>query len=123
MLFVKVPRPTRSTRTDTRFPYTSLFRSRRGRIASLEAIARGAVMDDRDDFARAVAGVAVDRGARVRRAARVRIAFEPAEPHFEQRDHRGHTAPVERVESGIGDIIAAIGEPADRKSTRLNSSH
>src|SRR3546814_14942287 len=36
-------------------------------------------------------------------------------PNFEQRDHRGNTAPVERVESGIGDIIAAIGEPAARR--------
>src|SRR3546814_5168005 len=51
---------------------------------------------DSDDFARAFARVAVDRGAGVRCAARVRIAFEPAQPHFEQRDQRGHAAPVER---------------------------
>src|SRR3546814_4852050 len=28
-LFVRIPRPPRSTRTDTLFPYTTLFRSRR----------------------------------------------------------------------------------------------
>src|SRR3546814_8980516 len=38
-------RPPRSTRTDTLFPYTTLFRSRRGRVAELRGAADLPVVD------------------------------------------------------------------------------
>src|SRR3546814_12343823 len=56
-------RPPRSTRTDTLFPYTTLFRSQRDRVAGLDLVRRqvdrGAVDRDaavRDQLARGRAG-------------------------------------------------------------------
>src|SRR3546814_20757173 len=39
--FLRIRRPPRSTRTDTLFPYTTLFRSEGARVAQLHACARG----------------------------------------------------------------------------------
>src|SRR3546814_10535232 len=41
--FLMIRRPPRSTRTDTLFPYTTLFRSQAARIASISAIDWGLV--------------------------------------------------------------------------------
>src|SRR3546814_14144635 len=76
--FLIIRRPPRSTRTDTLFPYTTLFRSRHDA--------------DAEDFGRAA-----QRPARPAVAARARAGGRA-------RPHAGRTG-------------------ADRKSTRLNSSH
>src|SRR3546814_15278481 len=39
IFFLMIRRPPRSTRTDTLFPYTTLFRSRRGRVDEVVGVA------------------------------------------------------------------------------------
>src|SRR3546814_2067520 len=103
-----IRRPPRSTRTDTLFPYTTLFRSERGEPAGQVAADHVAVA--------AVGGPArdelrEDRGA-ARKAALQRIlAVEQAEIIFAPLAHDDLFA----VRRGVG--------IEDRKSTRLNSSH
>src|SRR3546814_1554083 len=89
-----LPRPPRSTRTDTLYPYTTLFRS--------EAVPRGA----RDQVAAAVGG---------RRHLPLRPQQDPRrgllDRHAAAHGER-HAAPGPRVQL----------HPQDRKSTRLNQS-
>src|SRR3546814_10959171 len=76
--FLMIRRPPRSTRTDTLFPYTTLFRS-----VAKELKRRGAT---KEDPATVALGISVDE--------------------------------IQRAKPGIDP-----GNPEDRKSTRLNSSH
>src|SRR3546814_15778485 len=123
-----IRRPPRSKRTDTLFPYTTLFRSRRG------AEVAGGGVDLRQGFDR-----------HLEEAAEFRIPGAAREVH--QRGPRGggdvgDAAPRQTVEEeGVGGAEAqlaprqqALGlvvmgdDPGklgggDRKSTRLNSSH
>src|SRR3546814_14869290 len=91
-VFLMLRRPPRSTRTDTLFPYTTLFRSpplrkhRRNGMAAAETLAEAGVAE---------AGVVVER-------------LRPASP-------RGRA--LRRPASWNRRLSA------DRKSTRLNSSH
>src|SRR3546814_12561748 len=96
-------------RTDTLFPYTTLFRSPRppvGRKPAHEQRGADVVRQVRDD-----------RGGSLEQAARVdiqRIALDHAQPagvEGGQFVERGDTAPI------------ALNRRQDRKSTRLNSSH
>src|SRR3546814_15667375 len=99
-----IRRPPRSTRTDTHFPYTTLFRSRSMRTELLDI-----TMPLRSP-------IGGDRNA-VELAVRVARQFVP--PFDRLRLHE------------IGEILAKIcrespfggGALSDRKSTRLNSSH
>src|SRR3546814_19431558 len=98
-------RPPRSTRTDTLFPYTTLFRSAAVRLAGEQAVQVAAV--DR-------------RGAPA--AAHRRVVH-----HRQQDDAAGDGRRVEaarHVEDGDGAfVLVAVVAAGDRKSTRLNSSH
>src|SRR3546814_7752504 len=108
-------RPPRSTRTDTLFPYTTLFRSRigelLGRAGQREAAARE--FFPREQFA----GVLLARGCDIRMtdhiAAGDRIAILDL---VDQANDRGDLRVGER---NIAPFMARV----DRKSTRLNSSH
>src|SRR3546814_11128858 len=93
--FLMIRRPPRSTRTDTLFPYTTLFRSQQGDEARVVTN-------------RVPTGVAWQQGRRVRHA-----AVRGSEDAIEERDG----------EIGASDATVQIGVDADRKSTRLNSSH
>src|SRR3546814_19725207 len=95
-------RPPRATRTDTLFPYTTLFRS----ALDHQDVTGGDLAGQRDVLADQQP-LALDVGTR-RRPAR-RAAGEV-----------GRTAARD-----IGDEAAALrlGRLQDRKSTRLNSSH
>src|SRR3546814_4377673 len=108
-------RPPRSTRTDTLFPYTTLFRSHFVQVVGVGEFFRGAAGADvpgRDGvdahavlgpFDGEVAGHLVHRGlghAVGRAAAHVGLA--------------GNAADVDHARYRV---------PGDRKSTRLNSSH
>src|SRR3546814_11519775 len=96
LFFLMIRRPPRSTRTDTLFPYTTLFRSD-ARVQWVDAVGLGVGGDVqqpglRGDLAEArFAGlvVEIDRGVR------------------EQRRQ----------------LLDLLLGPGDRKSTRLNSSH
>src|SRR3546814_16124562 len=98
--FLMIRRPPRSTRTDTLFPYTTLFRSRKRQreIAAGEivhpAVAFG-LADHRADMTR-IERARIEQGGELRQVAGMR--------HAEAMNGRTHENP-------------------DRKSTRLNSSH
>src|SRR3546814_5870141 len=121
-----IRRPPRSTRTDTLFPYTTLFRSGGTIDAALEAERRviifkrlnGAEHHAKPDGAtqallRALA-VAMDQ--RVMRPGDRRARAEQ-DQRVEQRQAEGvdHLQPDRRP--------CATNDLGDRKSTRLNSSH
>src|SRR3546814_11279775 len=101
--------PPRSTRTDTLFPYTTLFRSSaeskehamptRNEIAMLDA-ARAAGITSRDELANFMGQLSHESGG-----------FRTLEESF-------------RYTRGIDQIpVASAFREGDRKSTRLNSSH
>src|SRR3546814_18966178 len=97
IFLVMIRRPPRSTRTDTLFPYTTLFRSELGCIhCRRRCRARQRVCDERASVASA-AGLE-----------------EPGVGEFADRLAHGVAAhAVQRGQLALG----------DRKSTRLNSSH
>src|SRR3546814_14234445 len=106
-----IRRPPGSTRTDTLFPYTTLFRSsllgcERGQLFGGCGLAGGG-------FARhATAFPAVDDGG----GDRIADDVGRRAAHVEQMVDR-----EDQEQSGLGEL--EIGERGDRKSTRLNSSH
>src|SRR3546814_1048264 len=105
-----IRRPPRSTRTDTLFPYTTLFRSERlgeavdarfgGGIVDLPILPRLAV--DRTD---------VDDAA-------------PAALDHAGKAGLGHVEAAAEVDAHhVVPVVIAHPREGDRKSTRLNSSH
>src|SRR3546814_2065261 len=107
-----IRRPPRSTRTDTLFPYTTLFRSARAQVAAVEV----EQVEEVEHHAVAAAGGEVRlQGGEVGGAAVLlhhQLAIENGVLH-RQRGQRGNHR------------LAKLGGPVepDRKSTRLNSSH
>src|SRR3546814_15670612 len=98
-----IRRPPRSTRTDTLFPYTTLFRSRGLADRRRDVVAAGREIGDRRDAHAAV----------LQQAARVGDEAGPdADGGYRLRRQGGALA--ERRYRGLA---------VDRKSTRLNSSH
>src|SRR3546814_14049729 len=101
MLFVlMIRRPPRSTRTDTLFPYTTLFRS-----ALAVVLAAGGCMGGQDDSAPADSATSMT-------AAGVELPGPSGEPS---------EAPS-GIPAASGRSVDASND-LDRKSTRLNSSH
>src|SRR3546814_13260899 len=87
-----IRRPPRATRTDTLFPYTTLFRSQATSLG--QALAAGEIV--------------VGAGLSAADGAAVELTVSPTEG---------------REEWTISGTIADMVDGADRKSTRLNSSH
>src|SRR3546814_15393039 len=116
--FLMIRRPPRSTRTDTLFPYTTLFRSHVARWGG-------------EEFALLLPGIELDVGRQV--AERVRAAVEAIDcrdfaPGLSMTGSVGvtdsgacqnHERMVSRADQRLYEAKAA----GDRKSTRLNSSH
>src|SRR3546814_3094464 len=106
-----IRRPPRSTRTDTLFPYTTLFRSRRSTMPEL--------MDTEEtgyeDFRQCLRHLALVN--------RLTLAHRPTLDWLERAIGRAPGRPLNILDagSGYGDMLRAIHR--DRKSTRLNSSH
>src|SRR3546814_14673760 len=100
--FLRIRRPPRATRTDTLFPYTTLFRSERPEVGQVDEQRRGAVED-----------VRCRRAGRKERPLRLGTVGKVA--RRDDRDHRLDSRLMVEQESGQ--------ESGDRKSTRLNSSH
>src|SRR3546814_15840038 len=96
IFFLMIRRPPRSTRTDTLFPYTTLFRSEARQPAG--RIGGGCVAEDREGLAAA--------------AAPVDFAPVAGPAGF------GHPVGAAKVVERVG-----VQPDVDRKSTRLNSSH
>src|SRR3546814_2330315 len=121
-VFLMIRRPPRSTRTDTLFPYTTLFRSC-SRIAQVKRLRIGNVKGEILDLVG---------------AERVRWLSHEASPN-DRRRMRGNDTPegddsypaVARCESSPSVPLDGFGRRSfrsspgrrDRKSTRLNSSH
>src|SRR3546814_12457481 len=103
-----IRRPPRSTRTDTLFPYTTLFRSRR--TGAPEPPRRMGLHDARRaGAAAAIAG----RSRPLARRTRLLYRKPPC------RERQGE-APA-RLDAALSDLSRGVA--GDRKSTRLNSSH
>src|SRR3546814_12660997 len=100
-----IRRPPRSTRTDTLFPYTSLFRSLLGGALLLKLLA---VDEDIEHALRAV-----------------REGLTNGDMTRHPGDHVSRALRVERVHVRDRALLIAVdpGSQLDRKSTRLNSSH
>src|SRR3546814_8251528 len=107
-----IRRPPRSTRTDTLFPYTTLFRSRRVKVAN-EGYTFGI-----EAFARARQFSVDDIPGRQRR--------DGNQERWDGRERGGPSAPPgTSLGSGSGVLVAPgiVVTNADRTSTRLNSRH
>src|SRR3546814_16199644 len=94
-LFVMIRRPPRSTRTDTLFPYTTLFRSVDGLFICLP-----------DDF---FAGLSL-------------AEYLGLQPRFTDNNRTGGSAFMSHMATAALALSAGYID-VDRKSTRLNSSH
>src|SRR3546814_12483645 len=110
-----IPRPPRSTRTDTLFPHTTLFRSR--------VIKRNGTVvpytDDKITVAITKACLAVEGGtaaASSRIHETVARLTEQVSTTFKRRMPSGGTIHIEEIQDQVELAL-------DRKSTRLNSSH
>src|SRR3546814_1115843 len=121
--FLMIRRPPRSTRTDTLFPYTPLFRSRGVALLLVEPVV------DRDLHARRDGPAVLDRRAELPLAHFVhRRAIEDARAAAaDDLDVAGVAECVDpRLHHHRAFLAGAIGVGwigRDRKSTRLNSSH
>src|SRR3546814_14935799 len=96
--FLRIRQPPISTRTDTLFPYTTLFRSALGRLV---------VEDDE------VADILIE----VAHAAIIFVAFERADRLVGKEGEQALDAVLDEVDARRFERFQ------DRKSTRLNSSH
>src|SRR3546814_14485700 len=92
--FLMIRRPPRSTRTDTLFPYTTLFRSLPVRLAG------------------------IGRQRQTRRAGGARTGTRTARRFSRRRQRLGKRDPA-----GTHALVRGALARSDRKSTRLNSSH
>src|SRR3546814_2000889 len=105
-----IRRPPRSTRTDTLFPYTTLFRSSRGEQPPLRVVPA-------DEGLRALPGPVGELDDRLV----VHLELAALDPASDL----GVERPVEAAVAGSTSGTAATFDhgSVDRKSTRLNSSH
>src|SRR3546814_3237890 len=111
--FLRIRRPPRSTRTDTLFPYTTLFRSFG---TEAEAAPAGDVTVDCRGLA------ARDRLAELRGVRGEMLVLRSREVTLTRPVRLLHPRiPVYLVPRGEGRTM--VGATIDRKSTRLNSSH
>src|SRR3546814_6253605 len=112
-----IRRTTRSTRTDTLFPYTTLFRSRVARVERLRRFA-GRIFELVERAARCVQprlGLAAQRDETVQRR---RLLWGQA---LAVLDRLQIADTLSELRQGLASLL--FGSTGDRKSTRLNSSH
>src|SRR3546814_5772125 len=110
--FLMIRRPPRSTRTDTLFPYTTLFRSPRGGASALfPNVHGGRLSPDAIQYLLA-------KHVRTARAHCPSLRHKRVSPHVLR-----HTAAMELLKAGVDLSVIALWLGQDRKSTRLNSSH
>src|SRR3546814_14207341 len=109
--FLMIRRPPRSTRTDTLFPYTTLFRSPRNRRIR-DHLAGGDV----------VAAAVGQAGERDRGGGRRASISDRTDPSGRRRADRPAGRGVQGA-AAVGPDRRGAARIGDRKSTRLNSSH
>src|SRR3546814_6601494 len=119
-----IRRPPRSTRTDTLFPYTTLFRSLLGRHAR-----QGPTGDVEAQAGRQGAGerVAVWRGAPTGgedlTVSHAVVGGECTRRRRQAQRRRADGDADRGRRRSAGGVAGGVGKAVDRKSTRLNSSH
>src|SRR3546814_8151801 len=112
--FLRIRRPPRSTRTDTLFPYTTLFRS------------AAAGVDRSPAAPRAAAHPRLRTGAGAGEATRPRPTPAAAARHVAARAcHRAAVGARRRATQAqpARRVLGRAGHEVDRKRTRLTSSH
>src|SRR3546814_4283709 len=119
-----IRRPPRSTRTDTLFPYTTLFRSAVGVAIDVEGSFAGRrlvakIADEDRPVVKTAADLVVQGQLDVADAVAVHILGQLRIGIDLRNDERDSIVPVDVGNLDFG--LQAVGE--DRKSTRLNSSH
>src|SRR3546814_12272683 len=104
VFFLMIRRPPRSTRTDTLFPYTTLFRS----LPDLVVIVEKADRAEAERHAQARPDIGI-------------LEIHPQQDRERQagEDHQ----PAHRRRAALGEVRLGAVAAEDRKSTRLNSSH
>src|SRR3546814_4705364 len=115
-----IRRPPRSTRTDTLFPYTTLFRSERKPV--------DLVLEHAGDVAVPLGGdpyLALGPLRPLAQLPHFRVVLVDAVQHGQVAwvEHPGLGAEVLQDELGFQRQLAAVGLRPDRKSIRLNASH
>src|SRR3546814_11011803 len=113
-----IRRPPRSTRTDTLFPYTTLFRSRGSVLAGRDEEALAVGRDDGGGVAEIGPEVGPTEGPQILGREGPLFRSEMAAPMIFAGDNE-----VTRRPAGADDLSKLILAIVDRKSTRLNSSH
>src|SRR3546814_1886267 len=136
LFFLMIRRPPRSTRTDTLFPYTTLFRSPEPEAQAHDALpdveqrrARRGIVRVREVLRQLLEADADRRGEAAQEGvAEIGRILDRAvdRRHVElvaRRHHGNAHAPDSHLHRAV--IIELLLEeaPLDRKSTRLNSSH
>src|SRR3546814_12200649 len=111
-----IRRPPRSTRTDTLFPYTTLFRS--DRMFVVFATAAGDVRRNKlSDFVRVMANGKI--AMKLEQGGDALVAVQPC---TDADDILLATAGGKCIRFSVSDVRVFAGR-TDRKSTRLNPSH
>src|SRR3546814_9689359 len=103
-----IRRPPRSTRTDTLCPYTTLFRSALFELPGNDAMQDVGAGVDTEDVV-----VEIDVGA----------GFAVEGLNLDLHDQDSCAPSVAAVSTTVSSTVVSTGASADRKSTRLNSSH
>src|SRR3546814_2058090 len=120
-----IPRPPRSTRTDTLFPYTTLFRSQAWEV---RALAGASIGIDPIAGLRAVIELssALERIVRGESEGKTQLAAILDRAGDDYQRCLWYTVagrdPL-AVATSFGELEKLMAARADRKSTRLNSSH
>src|SRR3546814_20815827 len=107
-------RPPRSTRTDTLFPYTTLFRSGRRRLPPVRTHRCWLV---RERFGFPTARTPAPRRPRARAGTWLPPAARASWRALVVLEHVARGGGIRAL--GVGELVVDV----DRKSTRLNSSH
>src|SRR3546814_7231113 len=122
-----IRRPPRSTRTDTLFPYTTLFRSKAATRAAGDFLALAAGARRHHHFWRALQNrhpVRLDEGVQHEGGAGFPLAPAAVAAVHDERRRRHAVADFAAVAAAFDGIARLCHLPTpDRKSTRLNSSH
>src|SRR3546814_8395163 len=125
-------RPPRSTRTDTLFPYTTLFRSvapaaptRSRPVRPVDTSSQIAAIGDTSDLQIETEILTNDWAVQVGAFSRFKTAHVSAKAALEtaSRSLEGAQVTIERIDSDTAGVLYRSQLAGDRKSTRLNSSH
>src|SRR3546814_7631916 len=113
-----IRRPPRSTRTDTLFPYTTLFRSNAGPGVGIGA--SGGSSSGINPFISL--GYVFGGDSEVRRSKRMTASIPLSDPEAYAEGYRDWRIELRYLDP-LGDPQQISVPAPDRKSTRLNSSH